>query len=197
MGRGAGEETGAGEWRPLSGHIQLIKLCVLWPHLPGGREAFFSPAQKGHCGPGRAPAGRAGLHWSSGNRGEGRKRPTRIQGDGEKWRDQESRRPGGCLPWGCLGDVRLSPALDDSDGVTGLHPQSTWLCDLPHTASLRKPSLWRQKKKCGWAFGLSHKDDKKAKERTFPGIHPSKKCTPGVSSVPGPVPDTPLQPKVG
>lgn len=38
----------------------------------------------------------------------------------------------------------MSPALNDSDGVTGFHPQSTWLCDLPHTASLRKPSLLKQ-----------------------------------------------------
>lgn len=73
---------------------------------------------------------------------------TNIQGAEEKQRDRKSRRLGGHLPKGCLGDIRLSPALNDSDGVTGLHPQSTWLCDLPHTAPLRKPSLWRQKK--GW-----------------------------------------------
>lgn len=52
------------------------KAAALRPHLPGGREAFFSPTQKGHCGPGRTPAGRVGLHqgaWRSGKT----KRPTR------------------------------------------------------------------------------------------------------------------------
>lgn len=68
-------ERGQGEWWLVSGHIQLIKLC-LWPHLPGGREAFFSPTQKGHCGPGSAPAGRVGLRRSAGRSGK-TKRPTR------------------------------------------------------------------------------------------------------------------------
>lgn len=52
------------------------KAAALRPHLPGGREAFFSPTQKGHCGPGRTPAGRVGLHQGAGRSGK-TKRPTR------------------------------------------------------------------------------------------------------------------------
>lgn len=82
--------------------------AALGPHLPGGREALFSPTQKGHCGPGRAPAGRVGLHRGAGRSGK-TKRPTRPTfKELEKNKGvRESRRLGEHLPGGCLGGHKV------------------------------------------------------------------------------------------
>lgn len=66
----------------------------------------------------------------------------RVQGAGEKQQRVPVRKVGReSSYWGCVGDTRLSPALDDSDEITRLHFQSTWLCDFPHTTPLRRPGL--------------------------------------------------------
>lgn len=65
----------------------------------------------------------------------------RVQGAGEKQQTDRVRKVGRESYWGCVGDMRLSLALDDSDEITRLHFQGTWLCDFPHTTPLRRPGL--------------------------------------------------------
>lgn len=60
--------------------------AVLWPHLPGGREAFFSPAQKKAlwARQGSSREGRTVLELGAQWRGENKTHKTKTQGDGEK-----------------------------------------------------------------------------------------------------------------
>lgn len=128
---------GAGLW-PHSAH----KLCAMELHWPGGRETFFSLTQKGSKGLwwlqwGAQDSGGEEGHWGK----EIRQRIT-FQGAGEKQMGSRVMRVGReASSWGCVGCRRPSPALDDRDGVTRLHPQSTWLRDIPQTTSLRRPGL--------------------------------------------------------
>lgn len=151
MGRGAGEGNGVRENGSWSRATFSSSSCVSCGHicLEEGKP-FSLQHKKGTVGQAGLQQGGWGLRWSAGRSGKTKRptRPTFKELEKNKGTNRESRRLGIHLPWRCLRDIRLSPAVNDSDGVTGLHPQSTWLCDLPHTAPLRKPSLWRQKK--GW-----------------------------------------------
>lgn len=108
-----------------------------------GRKPFSLPHKKGTVDQAGLQQGGRDCAECAGTVGKGKD----PQGQHSRRKNEETRRQEGWdSPWECLGDVRLLPAINDSDRVSGLHPQSTWLCDLPHTTSLRKPNLWRQKK---------------------------------------------------
>lgn len=135
------EMRAGGEWG-LGSYRILLRLCAVELHLPEARKAFFSATRRAlwACsGSSRRP----GLRWISqdpvgkgGN--EVKDQGSRNWGQQKRNQYQEGGRE---FYWGWTEDMRLSPALNDSDGITMLHPEGAWLCDIPYTMPFRRPGL--------------------------------------------------------
>lgn len=110
------------QWGLGLGPHSARELCATELHLPEGSEAFFSRTQKGSMGLVAPAGGHNGSRSLQAREKEGTQR-TRVQGAGEQEIGTRVRKVGWeSSSWGHVGGMRLSPALDDGDGVASLHP---------------------------------------------------------------------------